>query len=83
MLELLNEVYDVEALLDGEHGITLRDLVLAAQSLVFTGVDGLDGYLYTRNSVLAKPYRVARALANNVLNGILFKLILEALSIQD
>ena len=30
VLELLNEVYNMVTLLDGEHGIALRDLVLAA-----------------------------------------------------
>ena len=33
--------------------------------------------------MLAKPDRVARALTNDIINGILVKLILEALSIQD
>ena len=33
--------------------------------------------------MLAKPDRVARALANDVINGILVKLVFEALSIQD
>ena len=33
--------------------------------------------------MLAKPDRVARALTNDVINDILVKLVLEALSIQD
>ena len=33
--------------------------------------------------MLAEPDRVTRALTNDIINGILVKLILEALSIQD
>ena len=71
------------ALLDGEHGIALRDLVLAAQSLVLARVDSLDGDFDTRNAMLAKPDGIARALTNDVIDSILVELVREALSIQD
>ena len=83
MLELLNEVYNMVTLLDGKHGIALRDLVLAAQSLVLARVDSLDGDFDTRNAMLAKPDGIARALTNDVVDSILVELVREALSIQD
>ena len=83
VLELLNEVYNMVTLLDGEHGIALRDLVLAAQSLVLARVDSLDGDFDTRNAMLAKPDGIARALTNDVVDSILVELVCEALSTQD
>ena len=83
VLELLNEVYNMVTLLDGKHGIALRDLVLAAQSLVLARVDSLDGDFDTRNAMLAKPDGIARALTNDVVDSILVELVCEALSTQD
>ena len=83
VLELLDEVYNMVALLDGKHGITLWDLVLAAQSLVLARVDSLDGDFDTRNAMLAKPDGIARALTNDVVDSILVELVREALSTQD
>lgn len=83
VLELLDEVHNMEALLDGKHGIALRDLVLAAQSLVLARVDSLDSDFDTRDAMLAKPDGIAGALTNNVINSVLVELVLEALSIQD
>ena len=83
VLELLDEVHNMEALLDGKHGITLGDLVLAAQSLVLARVDSLDSDFNTRDAMLAEPDRIAGALTNNVINSVLVELVLEALSIQD
>ena len=83
VLELLDEVNNMVALLDGEHGIALWDLVLAAQSLVLARVDSLDGDFDTRNAMLAKPDRIARAFTNDVVDSILVELVCEALSTQD
>ena len=83
VLELLNEVHNMVTLLDGEHGIALRDLVLAAKSLVLARVDSLDGDFDTRNAMLAKPDGIARALTNDVVDSILVELVREALSTQD
>ena len=83
VLEFLDEVHNMEALLDGKHGIALGDLVLAAQSLVLARVDSLDSHFDTRYAMLAKPDGIAGAFTNNVFNSVLVELVLEALSIQD
>ena len=83
VLEFLDEVHNMEALLDGKHGIALGDLVLAAQSLVLARVDSLDSDFDTRDAMLAEPDRIAGALSNNVINSVLVELVREALSIQD
>ena len=81
--KLLNEVYDIVAFLADSHGVSFGDLVLVTEALVLASLHDLDGDLHSRNLVEAKVDGVAGALANDLLDFILFKLVLEALRAKD
>jgi len=81
--KLLNEVYDIVAFLADSHGVSFGDLVLVTEALVLASLHDLDGDLHSRNLVEAKVDGVAGALANDLLDFILLKLVLEALRAKD